>query len=392
MLNERARSIGPSPTMQAANAASRHPDCIDLSVGEPAELPPAAALEAASRALAEGKTRYGPPAGLAPLRAAIAADQSTLDSCARSEAHVLVTPGGKAALHDVLRVLLEPGDEVLIFAPYWPTFADQVRWSGAIPVVVPPGPDLRPDPAAIEDYCTERTRLAIINSPANPSGRVMGRVFFETLAELSRQRDLFVVVDQVYHHLTLDEGAETYLEVSPDRFEHTLVVESFSKRFAMTGMRLGAAIGPAEIIAAMVRLTTATYSHTDVVVQAAGLAALLDDATWIESQLASYRQRRTLALEGLKGIAGLHTARPEAAFYLFPDLKAWLDEIGVGTTERVVDLLRDEAGVRVVPGAAFGAPTHIRLSWGVDEARLKTALDRLAEFFRTSGKGLGGNA
>lgn len=368
--------------MSAANAPTDHPDPISLAIGEPAESPPQPVVDAAVRALREGRARYGPPPGLPELRDRIADDQRSRNGLPWSAENVLVTAGGKPAILDTLRCILEAGDEVLVLAPHWPTFIDQVGWAGGRAVVVASDADMLPIPEAIDAACTERTRAVILNQPTNPTSRSLTRDLLVRIGDVAARRNLWVIADQVYAELALDGPCDLLLDAHPELRERTVVVESFSKRFAMTGYRLGAACGPAPLIDAMTRLTSASSTHANVVAQYAGIAALALDDDWITAQRARYRERRDRGLAALAGIEGVQCARPDSAFYLFPSIAEWMTAHGFASDENVADALRSGAGLSVSPGSAFGAPGHLRLSCGLADATLDRALGRLRGFLQ----------
>lgn len=384
-LNPRAAGSGLSPTMAAAARPSLHPDPVDLTVGEPEGPPPVEAREAAAAAALAGRTRYGPVQGLPELRARIAADLSRRDGLAWDPASVLVTAGGKPAILDALRCVLEPGDEVIIPSPHWPTFRDQVLWAGGVPVVLPPGPDLLPAPGALAAAATSRTRAVILNQPSNPTGLLWDAPRLEELADLARRRDLLVVLDQVYGTLALDGPEQPFLRAFPDLAERTLVVESFSKRFAMTGYRLGCAAGPADLVAAMTALASTSVTHASMIAQHAGIAALDLDGGWEEAVRMGLRRRRDRVLAGLEGLPGISCLRPAGAIYAFPRVAEWMAAHGVASDQALADRLRDEAGVKVLAGTPFGAPGHLRLSIAAPETALDKALARLRNFFLAAG-------
>jgi aspartate aminotransferase len=380
-LNARAAWAGPSPTMAGASAPCRHPDPVDLTVGEPEGPPPRDVREAAARAALEGRTRYGPAAGLPELRELLARDLSRRDGTARTREHILVTAGGKPALLDGMRCLLEPGDEVVIFAPYWPTFRDQVLWAGGVPVLVPPGPGLLPAEGALEAALGPRTRAVILNQPSNPTGRVWPAQRLRALARVILERDLWLILDQVYGTLALDGPEAPVLRTCPELAGRTLLVESFSKRFAMTGYRLGAASAPPALIQAMTALGSTSVTHPCMISQHAGIQALQLDGAWERAVVAGLRARRDRLLPALRALDGLRCLAPEGAMYLFPDATDWMEKHGVATDLDLAARLRDEAGVKVLPGTPFGAPGHFRLSIAAPVAALDKALERLRGFF-----------
>lgn len=378
-LNARAANAQFSPTMAGAQATCLHPDPIDLTVGEPEGPVPLEIREAAARAALEGWTRYGPAAGLPALREALAADLTARDGVPRDPGQILVTAGGKPAILDALRCILEPGDEVGVFAPYWPTFLDQTRWAGGTPVVVPAGPDLLPVAGSLASRLGPRTRAVILNMPANPTGRVWDAGRLNELADLLLERDAWLIVDQVYGTLSLDGPEVPFLRRRPDLADRTFVVESFSKRFAMTGYRLGAVAGPAEAIRAMTALASTTVTHPCMISQYAGITALQMPGAWETEVKAGLRLRRDRCLEALARIPGVTCRKPEGAIYLLPDFRAWMAEHGVPDDASLAGILRNEAGVKTLPGTPFGAPGHLRLSIAAPLPSLSKAMDRLVE-------------
>ncbi len=374
-----SRKVGASPTMAAAAAATPHPDPIALSVGEPYELPPDSVLQAVAKAAIDGHTRYGPAAGHPALRDAIAADQSST-TCSLGSEHVIVTSGGKPALLDALRCMVDPGDEVLILAPYWPTFVQQVQWCGAVPVIVDEairGVDLDLD--RIRSACTAKTRAVIVNSPNNPTAEVLSRTSVETLAALARERGLWVLSDEVYRSLSFAQDAPSFLDID-GALDHTVAVMSFSKRFSMTGLRVGAAVASPEMVDAMTRLTTASHTHTSTVAQHGAIAALALDGSWERERLADYLDKRDFALSRLNALDGVRCPEPGSAMYVFPDLTRCLVAKGIDDDAAACDQLREQHGLSLVPGSVFGRSGSIRLSYGVEHSRLEAALDRLAEW------------
>jgi aspartate aminotransferase len=380
-LNALAGSAGMSPTMAGSAAPCAHPDPVDLSVGEPFGLPPQAVREAAAAAALEGRSRYGPVAGLPRLRALVAADLTRRDGVPRGPEQVLITAGGKPAILDALRCILEPGDEVAIFAPYWPSFKDQVRWAGGVPVIVAPGPDLLPSLEALDRAVGPRTRAVIVNQPSNPTGRVWDAPRLARLSELVLKHQAWVILDQVYGTLTLDGPEEPLLRLAPELAGCCLAVESFSKRFAMTGYRLGAAAGPLPLIQAMTALGSTSVTHACTLSQHAGMAALELDGTWEAAMLDQLRRRRDRLADGLRNLPGLQVQVPQGGLYLFPEVTGWLAAHGVADDTALVARLRDEAGVKVLPGSAFGVPGFLRLCFASDGARLEVAVQRLQAFF-----------
>jgi aspartate aminotransferase len=288
-----------------------------------------------------------------------------------------LTCGAKEALLAAIRCIVEPGDEILLPAPYWPTFRDQAAWAGARAVATPPDASLGVDMDALEAAVNPLTRAIVVNDPNNPTGRTWGAERLRRVARIAREHDLWLVADQVYTDLVLDGGAATLWTVAPEVHDRTIVVESFSKRYSMCGFRLGAAYGPPAVLDAMARLTSAATTHPCRVAQAAGLAALDTSPAWDDRERERYRALRRQALDALRRIPELECARPEAAFYLFPRLRG-RDGAAVDDARVCADLAA-RWGLLLQPGSAFGAPGHLRLSYAVDPTTLARGLDRLGE-------------
>jgi len=362
--------------MGAAAAGSPHADPISLAVGEPAEAPPLEVVEAGRRAIVEGRTRYDSAGGLAALRRGLAAEHEARTGVATAPEQVVVSAGGKAALIDALRCLLEPGDEVLVLAPYWPTYLDQVRWCGAVPVVVPSAAGAV-DIGGLEAAATPRSRVLVLNTPNNPSGGVLSPDEMARVAAFAEARDLWVVSDEVYRGLQYTGPAGGAVAAVPDLAERTVTIESFSKRFAMTGYRVGAAVAPLPLARALLALSEAATTHPATASQHAAVAALARDGGGEAEQRARYQARTARVAAALDAVDGITCAAPPATFYAWPEVGGWLARHGVPHVEDLGRSLREEQGRRVVSGEVFGAPTHLRISCGLDDPRLDEALERL---------------
>lgn len=373
-LSALAQALVPSATMAAAAAANVHPDPINLGIGEPVEPPAEEVSAAAMRAARDGEARYGPADGLPELRELAAEDQTRRSGIARSLENVIITAGGKPALMDAMRCLVNPGDEVLVLAPFWPSFLQQVQLAGGVARIVQPGPDMLPDPAAIASACTERTRLVILNNPGNPTSQILGAERLRAIAEVVDEHDLWVLADEVYSGLVLDGDSRGLLNICPDLADRTVVVESFSKRFCMTGYRLGYACAPAAVIEAMTRLATASTTCVNILAQHAGMAALRMDGSWVEGQRRTYLRRRDETAARLLAMGcDLHKT-PEAGFYHFFRAPGVEDDV---TWARG---LFEQEGVTLIPGTAFGVPSRMRLSYGATDARLEEAAVRIQHY------------
>lgn len=376
-LSARVRGLKPSATVAVTSRALElrraGADVLSLSVGEPDFETPPHVKAAGIAAIEAGHTRYTPVNGLPELREAVSAKFDRENGLAYAPGDVTVTSGGKQAIFNALLALLNPGDEVLIPAPYWVSYPEMVTLTGAVPVVVP----TRAEAGFVLDLeelaarITPRTRLIVLNSPGNPTGAVYPAEVMETVAELARRHDLSLLSDEIYEHLVYD--AE---HVSPARFapERTLTVNGASKAYAMTGWRIGYAGGPREWITAMNALQSQSTTGACTVSQHAALAALTQHAAtarFVAEARAAYRERRDFLVAGLNAL-GLPTPTPQGAFYVLPDTThLHPDELEASR------LLLERGGLAVVPGTDFGAPGRVRLSYAAGLDTLREALRRI---------------
>ncbi len=384
-LSRRILAVPASPTMAAdARAKARMAageDILNLAAGEPDLGTPQQAADAGIAAIRAGRTRYGPVAGLLPLRQAIAAEIGTRTGHQLGADRILVTHGGKQALMAGFRVLINAGDEVLLPRPCWVSTPAMIQLAGGVPVPVDSTAQagFLPTIAQLEGAITERTVALVINSPSNPTGSGWPPELLAAAAELARRHDLWLVSDEVYRTITYDGFvAQSVARYAPER---TLVVDSASKGFGMTGWRVGWAAGPAEVIAAMGTVQSQTTSGVATPSQEAVLAAM----QLPRPGALPWQDRMQKVIGGLNRI-GLPTVRPQGAFYAFPDVSPVLGRHDAGGRHLsgsgdVQESLLD-AGVAVVAGAPFGADGHIRLSFAASHAVLDGALQRMEEWVR----------
>ena len=380
-LNARVRSIAMSTTLaldaraKALAAAGR--DVINMAVGEPDADAPEVVQIAAERAVRGGNVRYTPAAGTPSLRAAIAAHVSTTRGVPFTSGEVTVCHSAKHALSGALLALIEPGDEVLLLLPAWVSYVEIVRYAGGVPVAVGARPDLGPDLDAIARAVGPRTRGILINSPCNPSGYVMTEAEVRAVGELAEARDLWIVSDEIYRRLVFEgEPAFSPVSISPAVRARTAVVDGGSKAFAMTGYRIGYLAAPRELAAAVGRLHSQLTGCPNAISQAAFEAALIAEPPEVERMAREFALRRDLLVNGLRRI-GLETPWPRGAFYAFPRVAPWLDERG---SNGFCEDLLESADLCVVPGSAFGADEHVRLSSATSTSVIAHALERLERF------------
>jgi aspartate/methionine/tyrosine aminotransferase len=381
-LSRRTASIGTETAFEAAARAraleATGRSVIHLEIGEPDFETPANVRDAAKVALDGGWTHYGPPLGLPALREAIAADATARKGFAASPDRVVVTPGAKPIMFYAIESLVEPGVEVIFPDPGFPIYESMTRFCGGTPVGVPirQEHDFRIDLDELERLITSRTRLLIINSPANPTGGVFTRDDVERIGELAVRHDLVVLADEIYGRIVY-EGEHVSLASLPGLPERTIVLDGFSKTYAMTGWRLGYAIVPEDLLLPFSRLIINSVSCTSSFSQLAAVEALSGSQDPVDAMVEEFRARRSLVVDGLNAIPGIACRMPAGAFYAFPDISGTgLD--GATFTDRLLD----ETGVCVLAGTAFGhvGRDHVRISYANSRENLTEALGRIRTF------------
>jgi len=378
-LAERMDRLGTENAFEAAARAraleATGRDVIHLEVGEPDFDTPANIRAAAQRALDEGWTHYGPPGGLPMLKGAIAADATTRKGFAVHPDRVLVTPGAKPVMFYVIMALVDEGDEVIYPDPGFPIYESMTRFVGGRPVPIPIRQEhgFRLDPDELVRLVTPRTRLIILNSPANPTGGVLIREDFERIAAVARERDIIVLTDEIYGRI-IYEGSFFSIASLPGMADRTIVLDGFSKTYAMTGWRLGYAILPEVLVAPLGRLIINSVSCTSSHSQIAAAEALTGPQDEVDAMVEEFRARRELIVDGLNSIPGIACLKPSGAFYVFPDIS------GTGLSGgELADRLLQEAGVSVLAGTAFGDVGwhHIRVSYANSRENMLKALERI---------------
>src|SRR3954466_14222415 len=324
---------------------------IHLQIGEPDFDTPANVRGAAKDALDAGATHYPPFAGVPELREAIAADASARKGFEVDPAQVFVTVGGKGVMLYAILGLVDPGDEVLVPDPGYPIYESLTRFVGATPVPIPirMSNDFRLDVDELPSLITPRTRGIVVNSPANPTGGVLTRGDLERIAELAIEHDLWVLADEIYGRILYDGAEHVSIASLPGMAERTIVLDGFSKTFAMTGWRLGYAVVPPSLTKVYGQLIINTVSGAPTFAQIGAVAALNGPQDAVDEMVEEFRARRDLIVDGLNAIAGVRCLRPKGAFYVFPDIS------GTGLNgPQAADRLLNEAGVSVLSGTAFG--------------------------------------
>ena len=389
-ISKRVGSIQPSATLavdataKALKAAGR--PVIGFGAGEPDFPTPQHIVDAAIEAAQDPSThRYSATGGLPELRSALAEAFTGTTGLDIDPAQVLVTNGGKQAVFQAFATLLDPGDEVILPAPYWTTYPEAIRQAGAVEVPVLAGveQDYIPTVDQLEAARTERTRVLVLCSPSNPTGAVLTP---DQVAEIGRwalEHGIWVVTDEIYQSLTYDGMPFTsVLEAVPELAETTVLLGGVAKSFAMTGWRVGWMVGPTDVIKAASNLQSHLTSHVNNIAQRAALAALTGPTEPVEAMREAFDRRRRLIVEKLSTVPGFTVPTPTGAFYVFPDVSGALGrEIRgrkVTTSTELATVILEEAEVAAVPGEAFGAPGHLRFSYALADDDITEGIDRVA--------------
>ena len=358
-------------------------EIIHLEIGEPDFDTPTHIVEAAATALRDGYTHYGPALGLPELRDAIAEYVSKSRGIDVTRDQVCVSPGGKPIMFWTILALCQDGDEVICPNPSYPIYESMANFVGAtvIPLPILEDRDFRFDPAVLSDLLSERTRLVVLNSPANPTGGFLDKTDFETVADILRGHDCMVLSDEIYSRILY--GGEHYsIACEPGMRDRTIVLDGFSKTYAMTGWRLGYGVFPPQLIPEIDRLAVNSVSCTAAFSQRAGVAALTGPQDGVEAMVQEFKARRDLIVDGLNAIPGITCRKPLGAFYVFPNVT------GLGLPSKdLADRLLDDAGVATLAGTAFGGhgEGYLRLSYANSIPNIEKALDRISTLARRLG-------
>lgn len=354
-------------------------DIIHLEIGEPDFDTPRHIIEAAKQALDEGWTHYGPTQGLPELREAIAAAVSRTHGIAVGPERVCVVPGGKPIIFFSMLAVLEPGDEVIYPNPSFPIYESMIRYCGAKPIPIPlvEGRGFAFDLDLFRDRLSPRTKMVVLNSPANPTGGVLSREDLTKIAEMVRDRDLIVLSDEIYSRIWYDQPPFSIASV-PGMLDKTIILDGFSKTYAMTGWRIGYGILPPALVDAVNKLMVNSNSCTASFTQRAALAAITGDQSPVAEMVAEFRRRRDAFVEELNRIPGFRCSMPSGAFYAFPNIES------TGWKSRdLADALLEKAGVACLSGTAFGSygEGYLRFSYANSYSNLLEAARRIRAFF-----------
>ena len=383
-LAARVGQVPPSITLAiAAKAKAMKAEGIEVcnfSAGEPDFDTPAHIKAAAKQALDENKTKYGPAAGEPRLREAIAHKLNN-DGLGYAPEDVIVTNGGKHSLFNLMLALIEPGDEVIIPAPYWLSYPEMVKLAGGTPTIVQTdaATSYKITPDQLRSAVTTHTKLFILNSPSNPTGVVYTPAEVAALADVVVEQDLLVVSDEIYAKIIYDGAKHVSIgSLGPEIYARTVISSGFAKAYSMTGWRIGYLAGPSELIKAAITVQGHSTSNVCTFAQFGAIAALESSQDCVEQMRQAFAQRRQVMLERLNAIPGLGCAKPDGAFYMFVNI----NKTGLTSLE-FCDALLETHQVATIPGIAFGADDHIRLSYATDMTSVERGMDRLDKFMRS---------
>ena len=387
-LSRRAAAIKPSPTLSLDSKAKAMKadglDVVNFGVGEPDFDTPDNIKQAAVTALNEGFTKYTPVGGIDSLKAAIVEKFKTDNGLVYEKNEIIVSCGAKHSLYNIAAALFEAGDEIIIPAPFWVSYPDQILLSDGTPVIVgtKESNSFKITPSDLESRITGKTKALILNSPSNPTGMGYDRKSLESIADLAVKHDFYVISDEIYEKLVYDGFKHISIaSLGKDIKERTIVVNGLSKSHAMTGWRIGFAAGPKDVISAMTNIQSQSTSNPTSIAQKAAVEALSGSQDFIPKMVAEFDKRRNFMIDRLNKINGITCSRPVGAFYAFPNVSAFYGKMfnnkPISSSFDLSSYLLDEAKVAAVPGGAFGDDSFIRLSYATSMENIKKGLDNI---------------
>lgn len=390
LFSKRVDSIKPSPTLaitaKAAALRAEGKDIIGLGAGEPDFETPEHIRQAGIDAINQGLTRYTPVAGILPLREAIVKKLKRDNGLLYTTEQIVVSVGAKQGLFNAIQALIQSGDEVIIPAPYWVSYPDMTLLADGVPVIVSTKMEdnFKLTPDKLEAAITNRTKLIILNSPSNPTGIAYKKEELQAIGDiLSKYPDIVVITDDIYEHILWDENKPfcNILMACPDLYDRTIIINGVSKAYAMTGWRIGYAAGSIEIIKRMSKIQGQSTSNATSIAQVAAQAALDGDQSCISEMLVSFKERHDFVVNKLNSIPHIECLSGDGTFYALPNVEKLIDKIDdVNNDADLAEKLITDAQIAVVPGSAFGAPGHIRISFATSKDMLDKALTRLHDF------------
>ncbi len=388
-LSQRVQAIKPSPTLavtvRAAEMRAAGHDIIGLGAGEPDFATPQHIKDAAVDALNKGYTKYTAVDGIPALKQAIIDKFSLENQLTYNLKQILVSCGGKHSFYNLAQAILNPGDEVIIPAPYWVSYPDMVILAGAVPVILSAGiqQNFKITPKQLETAITDKTRLFVINSPSNPTGVNYSDEELAALgAVLENHPKVVIATDDMYEHILWEgDRFNNILNLTPSLYDRTMVLNGVSKAYAMTGWRIGYAAGPESIIQSMKKIQSQSTSNPTSIAQYGAQAALEGDQSFVVESKQVFKNRHDFVLDALNKLDGVKSVSCQGTFYIFPDMSGAMEKLGIKTDVELGEFLIEKAGVALVPGSAFGAPGYMRISFATSMENLQKAMDRLAKVF-----------
>jgi len=389
-LSERTKTIKPAVTLAIAAKAqklrSEGIDVVNFSAGEPDFDTPERIKQAAVDALRKGMTKYTDVRGIEPLRVAVAEKYQREFGLSYSKDEVLVSCGAKHSLYNVIQAIIDSGDEVVIPAPYWVSYSDMVVLAGGIPKIIHTSEEtgFRVRPEQLQDALTSRTRAFVLNSPCNPTGTTYSRDEIFALAAVLQKHDCLILSDDIYEKIVYDGFQFHNVVILNHKLrDRTVIFNGVSKTYAMTGWRIGFALGPAEIIAAAGKIQSQSTSNPTSIAQAGALEAVRGPQNEVTVMVREFQKRRDAIVKRLDGMHGIHCLRPQGAFYVFPNVSSLFGKTGngkkFGVPCDVADYLLEQAKVAVVPGEDFGSKEHIRFSYSTSLEDIEKGCKRVRE-------------
>ncbi len=396
-LSERIRNVKPSATLELTALANRLKaqgvDIIGFGAGEPDFDTPQSIKEAAKRAIDTGKTKYTPAGGIVELKNAVIGKFKNENGLEYKLPEVTINCGGKHSFYNLMQVILDPGDEVIVPAPYWVSYPTMVELAGGKPVILdcPESNGFKLTPDQLQKGITGNTRAIVINSPSNPTGSAYSRAELEALAKIVEDKDIILISDDIYESIVYDDFKFCNIaNISETLKKKTIVLNGVSKTYSMTGWRIGYMAGDAAVIQGVENLQSQSTSNPTSIAQWAAVEALSGDQSVKDEMLAAFRRRRTLIVDGLNAVTGVSCMHPDGAFYAFPRvsgvyrLSRWSGvrekySTSKGNSSALCSYLIDEARVAVVPGIEFGNDDYIRLSFATSDENIRKGLDRIGE-------------
>ena len=386
VLAQRVQRVKPSPTLAVSARAdelqAQGKPIINLGIGEPDFDTPTHIKEAAIKAIQKGLTKYTAVEGTSSLKEAVLHKFAHENQLHYELNQVLVSCGAKHSIYNLLQAIVNLGDEVIIPAPYWVSYPDMVKLADGTPVIIPTdfSENFKITPAKLEAAITEKTKLVIINSPSNPTGIAYSLEELQALGKvIARHSHVMVMTDDIYEHILWNHRPfKNILNACPELYERCVVVNGVSKSYAMTGWRIGYAAGPAKVIAAMKKVQSQSTSNPTSISQAAAEAALTGDQSCLQPMQKAFKERHDFLLQALQALPGIQCLPCDGTFYIFPSVQGLFKHIpGITDDVQFSEFLLNKAELAVIPGSAFGAPGHIRISYATSMENLREAMERM---------------